>query len=87
MLRFEVYVSGHCFGCPEARRLAAVIAERFARVAVRVIDLDIEPEARPDQVIAVPAYVLEGQVVSLGNPRQADLLHEVERAIAAHQVR
>ncbi len=86
MLRLEVYVSGHCFGCPEARRLAAAVAEHFTAVAVRVVDLDFEPEARPERVIAVPAYVLADRIISLGNPRQADLFGRVERALAAEQV-
>jgi alkyl hydroperoxide reductase subunit AhpF len=82
MLRLEVYVSGHCFGCPAARRLAGVIADRFDGVSVRVVDLDIEPEARPERVIAVPAYLLDGKLVSFGNPRQHDLINEIELALA-----
>ena len=83
MLGLDVYVSGHCFGCPEARRLAGVIAERFESVTVRVVDLDAEPEARPERVIAVPVYVLDGKLVSFGNPRQRDLIKEIELALAA----
>ena len=86
MLRLEVYVSAHCFGCPEARRLAGVIAERFDSVSVRVVDLDVDPGARPERVIAVPAYVLDGRLDSFGNPRQVDLLQQIEHALAAAQV-
>ena len=86
MVRLEVYVSGHCWGCPAARRLAGIVAERFDAVSVRVVDLDVEPDARPDRVIAVPAYVLNGTLVSFGNPRQADLLQQIERALATEQV-
>ena len=86
MLRLKIYVSGHCFGCPEARRLAGVVDERFDTVSVRIVDLDAEPEARPDRVIAVPAYVLGDRIISLGNPRQVDLFQQVERALGAEQV-
>ena len=86
MVRLDVYVSGHCFGCPEARRLAGVIAEHFESVAVRVVDLDTEPAARPERVIAVPAYVVGGTLVLFGNPRQRDLIAEIERALAAEKV-
>jgi alkyl hydroperoxide reductase subunit AhpF len=86
MLRLDVYVSGHCFGCPEARRLAGVVAARFDGVSVRVVDLDAESDARPEQVIAVPAYVLDGALVSFGNPRQHDLINEIELALAAERV-
>ncbi len=83
MLRLDVYVSGHCFGCPEARRLAGAVAERFGAVSVRLVDLDDEPAARPAHVIAVPAYLLDDAIISFGNPRQADLFQQVERALAA----
>ncbi|MCC6179881.1 MAG: thioredoxin family protein [Chloroflexi bacterium] len=86
MLRLEVYVSGHCFGCPEARRLAGVVADRFKSMTVRVVDLDVEPDARPERVIAVPAYLLDGKLVSFGNPRQRDLINEIELALAAERV-
>lgn len=85
MLRLDVFVSAHCFGCPEARRLAAAVAERFEAVSVCVVDVDDGPEARPEHVVAVPAYLLDGQVISFGNPRQADLFRQVEHALVARQ--
>jgi hypothetical protein len=85
MLRLDVFVSAHCFGCPDARRLAAAVAERFETVSVRVVDLDDAPEAKPERVIAVPAYLLDDEVISFGNPRQADLFRQVERALSAQQ--
>jgi hypothetical protein len=75
-------MSTHCFGCGEARRLADVSARRFPTLAVRVIDLEREPEARPDWLVAVPTYLLDGRVVSLGSPRQEDLFNAVERAMS-----
>jgi hypothetical protein len=86
MARLEIFVSAHCFGCQEARRLAGAVAERFRAVSVRLVDLDDEPEARPERVVAVPAYLLDDAVISFGNPRQVDLFQQVERAIAAEQV-
>jgi hypothetical protein len=86
MARLDIFVSAHCFGCQEARRLARAVAERFRALTVRLVDLDAEPEARPEQVIAVPAYLLDDTVISFGNPRQADLFRQVELAIAARQV-
>lgn len=86
MARLEIFVSAHCFGCQEARRLAKAVAERFGDVRVRLVDLDAEPEARPEHVVAVPTYLLDDAVISLGNPRQSDLFQQVERAIAAEQM-
>jgi hypothetical protein len=86
MARLEIFVSAHCFGWQEARRLAEAVAERFGAVSVRLIDLDIDPEARPERVIAVPAYLLDETVISFGNPRQVDLFQQVEHALAAEQM-
>jgi hypothetical protein len=86
MARLDIFVSAHCFGCEEARRLATAAAERFQALSVCLIDLDAEPEAKPEHIVAVPAYLLDETVISLGNPRQADLFQQVERAIAADRV-
>jgi hypothetical protein len=80
--RLDVYVSAHCFSCAEAWRLADAAARRFPGLAVRVIDLAREPGARPDAIVAVPTYLLDGRVVSLGNPRQQDLFGHLELAMA-----
>ena len=50
-------------------------------MSVRVVDLDIEPTARPESVIAVPTYVLDDRVVALRNPRQEDLFRWVEERL------
>lgn len=86
MARLEIFVSAHCFGCQEARRLAKAVAERFRAVSVRLVDLDAQPEARPEHVVAVPAYLLNDTVIALGNPRQGDLFQQVEHAVADEQV-
>lgn len=85
MARLDVFISAQCFGCSEARRLANAVAERFVAVSVRLVDLDDAPEAKPERVIAVPAYLLDDEVIAFGNPRQADLFRQVERAIIATQ--
>ncbi len=81
MPRLDVYVAQHCFGCAEALRLAAAAATRFPSLAVRIVDVEREPAARPESLVAVPAYVLDGRVVWLGNPRQQELFRRLERSI------
>ena len=83
--RLEVYISAHCFGCAEALRLAEAAARQFPGLAVRVIDLEREPNARPNGLVAVPTYLLDGQVVALGNPRQQDLFQRLRDLRAASQ--
>jgi hypothetical protein len=77
-----VYVSRHCPNCGEARRLAEEAATRFPGVAVRVIDLDRTPAPTPEGVVAVPTYLLDGRVVSLGNPDPEELFARLHGADA-----
>jgi len=77
--RLDVYVSSQCLNCDEAVRLAEEAAARYPNVVVRVVDLDLEGSPPPDPVVAVPTYLLNGRVVSLGNPYPEELfarLHE-----------
>ncbi len=81
MPRLDIYIAEHCFGCDEARRLAGAVVSRFMGLSVRVVDLGREPDERPDSLVAVPSYVLDGRVISLGNPRQEDLFSKLERLL------
>lgn len=80
IVRLEIYVSSECPNCGEAVKLAEDAAARYPNVVVRVIDLDqLNGNPPPDPVVAVPTYLLNGRVVSLGNPDPEDLfarLHE-----------
>jgi hypothetical protein len=86
MAQLDVYVAENCFGCAEAQRLASVVASRFARLSVRVVDLERDPDARPESVVAVPSYVLDGRVIALGNPRQAELFLDLARLLATPSI-
>ncbi len=77
----EVYVSSECLNCGEAVRLAEEAAARFPSVAVRVIDLDQDGSPPPDPIVAVPTYVLDGRVISLGNPYPEELFARLHEAV------
>jgi alkyl hydroperoxide reductase subunit AhpF len=80
--RLEVYVSSECLNCGEAVRLAAEAAARYPNVVVRVIDLDqLNGSPPPDPVVAVPTYLLNGRVVSLGNPYPEELFARLHGAV------
>jgi hypothetical protein len=79
--RLEVYVSSQCLNCDEAVRLAEEAAARYPSVIVRVVDLDQEGSPPPDPVVAVPTYVLDGRVVSLGNPFPEELFARLHEAV------
>jgi hypothetical protein len=80
--RLDVYVSSHCPNCAEARRLAAQAAARYPAVSVRLIDLDVTEANVPEYVVAAPTYVLNGRVISLGNPYRYELFAYLVKAVA-----
>ncbi len=82
----DVYVSAHCWQCPEAQRLARKAQLEFPAIAVRVIDLDQPGAMQPAFVFAVPTFVLNGQVISLGTPTCETLKHQIRQALAKELV-
>ena len=76
----EIYVAPDCFGCETARGLASMVrALDRPDLDVRVVDLSCPGAIRPAEVFAVPTYVLNGRVISLGNPDQEDLLAQLDQ--------
>jgi hypothetical protein len=74
----EIYVAPNCFGCETARALAGnVRALRRPDLEVRLLDLSEPDVIRPPAVFAVPTYILDGRVISLGNPEQDWLLDQL----------
>jgi hypothetical protein len=70
----KVYVAEHCPGCSEARNTAVRIRKDYPDVTVRVIDISKTGKIIPDEIFATPTYVLNNQVVSLGNPGPDDIV-------------
>jgi glutaredoxin len=77
-----IYTMMHCPTCVETRRVAAAINARHRDLMVRLINLDQTPALRPPAVFSVPTYVLDGTVISLGNPYLEDLDACIRLALA-----
>ncbi len=72
-MRLEIYIANQCTNCEEA----LLIAKRACGIAgleVAVIDLDKPGQNVPTHVVAVPTYLLNGRIVSLGNPAREEFL-------------
>ena len=75
----EIYVGPACFASETARGLAAAVRARARPgLEVRLVDLGEPGAVRPSAVFAVPTYLLDGRVISLGNPEEAWLLQQLE---------
>ncbi len=74
----EIYVTPHCLGCETARHLATVVqALALPLFDVRLIDLSRPGSVRSPKVFAVPTYLLDGRVLSLGNPEEEWLVAQL----------
>lgn len=76
-----IYTMTHCPTCAETRRIAAAIGGRYGDLTVQLINLDQAPAMRPAAVFSVPTYLLDGAVISLGNPYLEDLDARVRQAL------
>ncbi|WP_309117692.1 thioredoxin family protein [Saccharothrix sp.] len=77
----RIYVAPGCAGCHTALGLAEAVRQARPDHTVEVIDLADQPDAPlPPGVIGTPTYVLEDEVISLGNPDWEDLLCRLDTA-------
>jgi Thioredoxin domain len=79
----RIYFGRHCWSCEEALRLGQECIEQFTNVNVELIDLDEEGSVNADDVFSVPTYVLDGRVLSLGNPTASHLFERLKLALSS----
>lgn len=80
-VNLDVFVEKNCRPCDHAKELAARVQRRFPGVQVRLVDLSLPASERPDTVFAVPTYILNGELLCLGNPEEEDLVQVMQSAI------
>lgn len=73
-MRLDIYIDDYCETCDHARKMADQVRERMPQVEVNLIELGGET---PDNVIAVPTYLLDGATLFLGNPSEAELFERL----------
>ncbi len=79
MVKLQVYITENCWTCAESQLIAAEMAGEFPQINVEI--LDMTRAKRPDNVFAVPTFLLNGRVVSLGNPHRHILKQKVQTEI------
>ena len=68
-MHLDIYFTNVCTNCGEAL-LIAERAQSIAGLHVSGVNLDQAGQSIPPHIVAVPTYVLDGKVVSLGNPER-----------------
>ncbi|HEY5640220.1 MAG TPA: thioredoxin family protein [Dehalococcoidia bacterium] len=69
----EIYVQDGCFGCQRSYELAKRAREAFPEMQVEIVDFASTGGIYRSQVAATPTYILDGEIISLGNPSPAEL--------------
>ena len=70
----DVYIDNQCEGCGQARRLVNEMRTLFPAIKIQLRD---KTQGWPQEVFAVPTYMLNGRVISLGNPSRQKLVHHL----------
>lgn len=84
----EIFVTPDCFGCEMALQLAESVRSRaLPHIDIRLIDLSAPGVERPPAVFAVPTYLLDGRVLSLGNPEEDWLIEKLASPNGCHPAR
>jgi hypothetical protein len=79
----EVVVGVDCVASETARGHALVLQRSGPPgLEVRIVDLGVAGTVVPTAVFAVPTYLLDGEVISLGNPEYTWLVQRIERSLA-----
>jgi alkyl hydroperoxide reductase subunit AhpF len=78
MVKLEVYIAAECWSCQETERIVADMRSQFPEIAIEM--LDSATIVMPENVFAVPTYVLNGRVISLGNPTRESLSRQLSAA-------
>ena len=74
-MRLDIYIDDCCETCDHARQIAEQVRERMPQVEVNLIELTGD---KPNNVFAVPTYLLDGATLFLGNPSEAELFDRLE---------
>lgn len=72
-MRLEVYVDDECLACSRSRSVASEVRVAHPDLEVVVLPPHDDGAQHGHLVAAVPTYILDGRVISLGNPRFEDL--------------
>ena len=72
--RLRIFISENCSGCNEALDIAADIKKSHSdSIDIEIIDITDSQAVVPEAVFAIPTFMLNNQIVSLGNPGPEDV--------------
>ena len=84
--QLQVYIHSGCFSCQETLLLVAEIRKRFPQLLTEIISLDDPANETPEEVFAVPTWMLDGRVIFLGNPWREQMYEKLSASLPACQI-
>lgn len=66
MHTLTVYIADDCWSCNETQRILDDVMPHFPDLLLKLVNTSQQP--LPDHIFAVPTYLLNGKIISLGNP-------------------
>ncbi|MAU01504.1 MAG: hypothetical protein CL608_30575 [Anaerolineaceae bacterium] len=66
-----VYIADDCWSCAETQRILEDVVPQFPNLLLNLVNTAEQP--LPENVFAVPTYLLNGKIISLGNPTREAL--------------
>lgn len=76
MIILDIYITDDCWSCEESMRIVNDIIPLFPEAKISLLNL--EDNDAPEEVFAVPTYVLNGRVTFLGNPTRKQLINKLK---------
>jgi len=86
-MELELFVETGCITSDIALSIVEQVRKLVPEVNLKVIDVRTANDALPEAVFAVPTYLLDGRLISLGNPDVNDLLRTLKAGSAFHRDR
>ncbi len=77
----SLYVTSDCFSCKESVSIISEVAMRFPGLITEVVYLDEAGASKPDQVFAVPTYLMDGNILFMGNPYLETMVSSIQDAL------
>lgn len=71
MHTLTVYIADDCWSCHETQRILDDVVPQFPDLLLNLVNTTQQP--LPDHVFAVPTYLLNDKIISLGNPTREAL--------------
>lgn len=75
MIALDIYITDNCWSCEESVRIVEAVSPLFPNVKISLLNLrENDP---PEEVFAVPTYIINGKVTFLGNPTRQQLIKKL----------